>query len=322
MRARRRAVVVTVVMIGAVGCTSEEEKVTRVADAALETCRAADGEEFFELAFHDKTTKRVLQAACEEPVTDVTINNYLASAKMGPYYLAFNNDKALGIWVLAGADWEALEEAQSKRAMEDPGLEDYQEAGRMLERAVEEMPSSGYVRTLRLENMLDVQRKARVRARNKADAGGGAVEVDTTLGVAQPVYEETVAWSKEGGDPAAGPAATLLVADYYKSYLAFLDTARESLGSQDDWLEKSISEAEKEKDEAQAQEYREELERRRAARPEQERIYVERQATLRQNLCRELDGLSATSVEDEALKDRILSAKKSYDCSASAAPAE
>lgn len=293
-----------------VGCASEADKVKKIFDEELARCKATTST-FHEVKLFDKSTKKIVRAACDQPLEAINVEGYGASAKMGPYYWRSSNNKELGIWVLAGVEWEELETAQKRRAMEDPTLEIYKEAEGMLAKAETQLPESTFVRKLRLTNQLDIARKSR---KGKKAA--------TDLGPAAKYFGEIVTWAKGKDNLAVAAEAQLEALAYYKSYIGFLETAKESLGGHDEWIEKAIREAEKEKDKESAEKYRKELETSRANRDGDMANLEKRQAEVHKNACDLLASIKADGIKDDNVKDKVVASKGSIDCSPPAPPAD
>lgn len=289
-----------------IGCTPDEEKITKLFQGGVEECKKST-KEFAEVELFNKSKELVLRSACDEPLGKVTIVDGLsASAPMGPYQWLSGIDKESGIWVIKGIVWDELSQAKRLAELNDPEPEDLERAEKELAAAQEQLPTSSWIRLTRLKNHLNRQA---VRRRKEADP-------EPSLGQEpQAYFEATLAWAKERSDADSAAQARYLVIDYLKRYKRTTEDGLDNLGSGDEALERVIAQAKLEKDKDTEQKYTETLEKERAERPERQAKLEKRRDALQALICKEVAGLNPAELKDEALRERITAIKTSTTCS-------
>ena len=168
------------------------------------------------------------------------------------------------------------------------------------------LPDSPWVKISRLELLLNLRKKTR----NKKDK---KEESDITgLGArAQAQYDAIQEWAKKNNNADLATQSRVMIIDYYRNYNSFIDGALETQGSGDEHLQNAIKMAEKEKNEADAEKYRKELERVTAERVLETERLTKRQKELKKAMCAEIAMLSADGIKDDTLKSRAIAAKES-----------
>jgi hypothetical protein len=298
---------IALLAVGLVGCKSEKEKARGALEEAVTECREAnvDGP-FYEVEVVGEEKEEVLALTCKEEITDFEmLDQFEAVAKTGPTEWRVGKDSETTVWVPMSAEWRDLKDALNAIEGDDPSKESLEYAEKLLADAQETVPESSFIRLRRLENLLDL--RAATRSKDKTEPW--------KLGEkAKSHFDETLAWAEENDQLDVAVEARYMVVQIVEDYLRYLDQAIASLGSQDEWLEKSIKASEKEGDEEAAEETRKELERMREDRPRKREKLEKRKAATKAYLCEHIAKLSPSGVEDAQLKKMVISTKESVDC--------
>ena len=92
------------------GCTPPDELIKKMLGGHLEKCKSAEGD-FAEIKLFDGNTEKVLKSTCEEPITELVIEDKIkASAKIGPYKWFIGQNPDSGVWVVSGSAFRPLRE--------------------------------------------------------------------------------------------------------------------------------------------------------------------------------------------------------------------
>ncbi len=240
----------------AVGCTSNEEKVRKVLDRALVECGAAEGP-FAEVTVVEGKDE-LLKEVCALGASDLNmIDEYHATALVGPYTFTVGVDNETGVWVLTQIDWESLADARRALAGGDPPKDARERAEPAFEKAQQELPTSTWIREQRFENLLAIRKLERNKDEDRV-ALGSAV---------QKLLDENARWANDTQQEAHGAALRLRVVRYQKDFAAALENSFGNLGGSDEHLEATIRQAEKDGDKEGAKKYRETLQKERSERP-------------------------------------------------------
>ncbi|MFU8805257.1 MAG: hypothetical protein ACNA8W_15700, partial [Bradymonadaceae bacterium] len=236
------------------GCMSKEERAKNVIERGLEKCRDAEGD-FFDVTLFDGSRQTVLREACLEPASDAELlTEWSAMVKTGPLEWVAGIDKGTSAWVLTNVQWEDLDRARRVRADRDAPADDFARAEGYFESAQEALPKNTWIRLERLRNLLDLRGKS--RANDDPDPA--------TIGPrAQAYFEELLAFAAETDQADVGAQARLMVIDHLQKYRRRQQAGLDSIGSRDEWLEKSIEEAKKEGKPEEAAEIQKDLDERR-----------------------------------------------------------
>lgn len=316
MRAHRLASLFTGTLCGVLccsalmGCTPDEEKITRAIQEHLDRCKKAEGD-VTEIKLPVDNNPMLIEA-CSEPVTDVVVNSGIeATAKTGPYTWRVDLNSDSGVWIPEEVKWEDFHYALSR--LEDNDSDDavLADAAQKLADAQAAYPKSAHVRLKRLEALLRLRKVLRRKVGDK-DPNGLGQETEA-------YYTELLAWSAANDQKDLAAEVSVMIVDYFKGLDRFLDDSIDTLGYGDASLETSISVAQKEKDEESEAAYRKELEESRAKRPAQLQGFEVRKAAVKARLCKELGGLDAEGIKDGDLKARAVAIKGSVDCTAAPA---
>ena len=306
---KRLAFPMVLVLLVASGCTSNEEKIRKVMDKQLVECRAAEGP-FFDVKLFDDETSEILKAACEEEPTDIKqTDEFHGVGKTGPYDWLLTTDKETGVWILTSVTWEPMEDARSALAGKEPSVEQREEAEEALLKVQEVYPDHPWVRMTRVENALALREET--RKKDKENPLG--------LGDAKAIYEENLKWAREN-DKGAAAQMQLAKVRFYQDHKAKIQTAIDSLGGQDEWLEAAIRDMRKQGDDEGAAEYEADLEKRREERPAQRAELYERLGKLFDATCGAVSALNPADIEDADLKELAEATKSGIDCSPEARP--
>ncbi len=284
------------------GCTPDEEKVQRVIERGLQECKEAEGPFAEVTVVGDKD--EVLKAACEKEIKDLKmIDEYHASAKVGPYDWTIGVDSETGVWTLTQVDWETLGEARRSIRGEDPPKDARVRAEKAFAKAQQEMPESEWIRKARIENLLEL----RTVQRGKSDD-------PVSLGDAGPVLQESINWAEQNDNAAFAAELRMMLVDYYQDYASKLQMAFDNIGSSDEHLEALINQARKDGNQEDLEKYTKTLEEARAGRDEE---YAEMEALIagaKKNACQYLSKLSPIALDADLAK-RASEMKAGVDCS-------
>lgn len=271
------------------GCTPNEEKVQKVIDRALEECKASEGP-FSEVTVVEGKDE-VLTETCAMPVTDLKlIDEYHASAMIGPYTYTVGIDNETGVWVLTQVDWEALADARRALKGEDPPKDARERAEPAFAKAQEELPSSAWIREQRFANILELRKMERNKDADRVKLGEPA----------QKLLDETTAWALENGKPELAFKLRMMVVEHQKRFAGSLENSFGNLGGSDEHLEATIRQAEKDGDKEQAEKYRATLEKERAERPAKIKRMQDEIVAARKAACAQLEKIDPMTLEGDA----------------------
>ncbi|MBA2663298.1 MAG: hypothetical protein H0U74_13505 [Bradymonadaceae bacterium] len=294
-----------VAVVAASGCKSDEDKIKEVIARGVEDCRKGT-ETFVEVAVFDRTKRKLLREACAEPIGEVTMRTEWAGVlKTGPIEWQAGADKETGAWVLTGATWNDMERALRFRSDTDAPRDVYERAEEALAGAQAGFEKSQWVRLERLKNLLDLRGKSR---------GAGDPDPASIGDAARKQLEETVAWAAENEQADVGAEARLLTIEHLRRYRSRQEMALEAIGSQDEWLIKSIESELKEGNKAEAEKIRAELKERQANAGKEREIVSTRIEAAKTNICSEMSKLTATGVTDNELRARVVDALAGANC--------
>lgn len=294
----------------ATGCMSAEDRVRQVVERGVEKCRNAQGD-FFEVVLFDGSRKTVLREACLEELEKPKLpSEWTATANTGPIIWLAAIDKGTSAWVLTGAEWEDLDRARRLRLDKDAPADVLARAEDYLKKAQEAFPVSHWIRLERMRNILELRAKSRAADDPEPETIGPA---------AQAYYAELLAYAQENGHGELAAAARVMVIEHLQAYRRRQQAGLDSIGSQDEWLEKSIQEAIKEGEREKAREIQQDLDARRARAVTDRVVLAERIEKVQANLCEEATALTATGVSNEELRARVVELRGSIACSAAQA---
>ena len=298
---------VLLVSAGLIGCKSEKEKARGALEEAVKECRNAEADgPFYEVEVVGEEHDEILKLTCDEEITDFEmLDQFEAVAKTGPTEWRVGKDSETTVWVPMSAQWRGLDDALGAIEESDPSKESLEYAEEKLAEAQDTVPESAFIRLRRLENLLDL--RAATRSKDKTEPWNLGEQ-------AQAHFDETVSWAEENERLDVAVEARYMVVQNVNDYLDYLDQALASLGSQDEWLEKSIKASKKEGDEEAAEETRKELEKMRADRPRKRKKLEDRKSATKAYLCEHIAKLSPSGVSDSQLKKMVISTKESIDC--------
>ncbi len=289
-------------LLGALGCTSDQEKATRVLQGAIAECQQAEAP-FAEIMLFNNKKELVLRDACALPLGEVTLTDGIhAQAMQGPYVWRSSQDDE-GIWVLSGVDWPEIANAHRAVKESKPPLDVMEGGIKNLEIADAAVPNSAWIKLNRLQLLLDAEAlRRRSQPAPVADIGDPARAYYTTL-------------TGPDSSPAIAAEARLRVVRHLRDYVERVELGLENLGGMDDWLIKSIDEAKRAKNKADVDKYTAELKERQEQRARDQQMLEQRLVAVKAKLCEEAPKLSADGVEDEKLRDQINAAKSAVSCS-------
>ena len=289
MRVTFANVFVGTVALGLLGCTPNEEKVRRVIDQAIKECKEGEAP-FAEVAVVEGTDE-VLKETCDQPVEGLKlIDEFHASANVGPYTYTVGIDEETGVWVLSQVDWESLADARRAIAGGDPPKDARERAEPAFAKAQEEFAASTWIRRQRFDNLLAIRKLERNKDDDRVRLGEA---VDKLLA-------DNVAWAKQNKQEAFAAELRFVVVDYYRSFASALEQSFGNLGGSDEHLEATIRQAEKDGDKEQAQKYRDTLEKERAERPAKIERMQKEIVACRKAACEHLGNVDPNVLEGEA----------------------
>jgi hypothetical protein len=295
-----------VASIGA-GCTSHKEKAQKVIREAVELCKKAEPDgPFYELELFDGNTDEILHLACNKKIEKFEIeDNLLAWAYTGPVRWNAQLAKETGVWTLSGVEWSDLKRARRALDADDPSEQQLTYAIDHLKDAQAAVPESSWIRLRRLEALLKLRMDTRSQDTPKP----------ATIGPkAQTQFDETLAWAKKKSNLSAQVEARYLVVEHLRDYLGRVEMILSSDGTSDEWLIKSIEQAEKEGKPEKAEAYRKELELTRKKREKAQKIFSAREVKVRDALCQHVGKLSPAGLDDDELQKRVIATKEAVDC--------
>lgn len=284
-------------------CTPDEEKITRVIEQGLTDCKKAEGD--FAAINVIGGNDEVLVATCDAEIKDLKIlDEFHASARVGPYTWLVGVENETGVWVLTQVDWEALEEARRHLAGDEPPKDARQRAETALARAQAEMPESEWVRLKRLENLLALRETERASGKTPTALGDAA----------QKAFDESLAYAAKNENPALAANLRMMVAEYYADYASKLNAAFDNIGGQDEWLESLIEQAKKDGNKEDLANYTKTLEETLAGRDEEIATMNANIADARKRACEQLAKLDTSALEGD-VREAATALKSGTDCS-------
>jgi hypothetical protein len=299
----KRLVVLFAAFSVLLGCTSDEEKITRVIEKELKSCQESE-ETFYEVTLFDDSKVEMLSVACDEPIGEIErIDDFKARTTTGPYTWLFGIDEETGVWVLSGVSWDTFEKGKRDVVGEDLTPDVLQSGIDLLGEARKEWDKSAWILEHRLDAALRIRRKTRGKAEDTTSLG----EQPSTM------LDDAVAWAKENEQPELAARSQLMVVDYFKNQRDKLVSSLDNFGGQDEWLENLIAQAKKDKNKEDEKKYTDELAKIRAERPGQIKEVRRKIFVVTGHLCDHI-GKVDSGVGGE-LGDKLASAKNQVDCS-------
>ena len=288
------------------GCINHKEKATKTFKSALKKCQKTD-DPFYQVELFNGAEKTdVLAQTCGEKMGKIKMEEgNQAEVKVGPYLWRAGLDDDLGLWVMKGVDWDTLKQARRRLNAEDPGKNEINHAINQLAKAQKTYPKSGWLRLERLRALL------RLRNKTRSNNDEEALQIGSK---AKKHLKATIAWAQKNEHHGVAAKARLQEIGYIKDYIRYIESAKGTLGSQDDYYKKSIEVAEEEGDDEKAEEYRKELEKLKEERPKKREKYDKLIQKGRTQLCGRLAQLKPDGIKDKTLKKRVESTKSSIDC--------
>jgi len=285
------------------GCTSDEVKVQRVIKRGIDECKKSK-DTFAEVTLFDGKAE-VLRVACERPLENVKlVDEFHAKGETGPYTWLVGQDDETDIWVLSGVEWETMRKARRAVRAKDPSEDVMARAKDLLTEAQAKVPESSWIRLKRLDNALEMRSHERAHA-----------DDPTSLGDAQTVYADVLAWANDKKRTDVAGRARLAVVQYYRDYENKLRSARDNIGGDDEWIQSLIDQARKDGNDADLAKYTKELEEARAKRPAQIAALKKKVHATHVRLCKEVGGLDPDGIQDADAKQMASSLKGAIDCS-------
>lgn len=273
----------------AVGCTSNEEKVQRVLERTLEECKVGEGD-FAEVTVVEGKDQ-VLRETCASGIKDLKlIDDYHATAMIGPYTYTVGIDNETGVWVLTQVDWESLADSRRALAGGDPPKDARERAEPAFAKAQGELPGSVWIRRQRFENLLAIRKLERNKDEDRISLGAAV----------QSLLDENVKWANENDQKGFAAELRLMVVAYQKAFASALEESFGNLGGSDEHLEATIRQAEKDGDKESAEKYRATLEKERAERPAKIKRMQDEIVAARKAACAQLNDVDPNALEGDA----------------------
>jgi len=303
----------------AVGCTPAEEKVKKIFEAGVAECKSQGKDPLFgevEL-FTSEDPALVLRESCEQPMQElVKVDEFHITAKIGPYEWISGIDDESGAWVLSGVTWATMDRLERTIKSDEIDAKTLEQSRGDFDKAVEEFPSSSWVRLRRFDNLLRLRKKTRKRG----DAGAGED--------ANKALEELVKWAGEQSKPDAAAEAQVAMLKHLRQHKNVYQDSLEGLGTNDDRFRTTIEQAQKDlkaakkardKEAAEAaqktiDDYSADLEKMLAERPEKEAQFQKWIEASTAELCKQLGLVKTDGVENAELKEQLTAMKSSTKC--------
>lgn len=294
------------------GCMKPEDKVKNVVMPLIEKCKASP-ERFFEVTLYDKSKRQVFQEACQQPAAEVELTSEWGARVMtGPVEWVAGLDKASGAWTLNEVSWEAFDRVKRMRDASELDAEAMEQVEKGLAKSQQELPSSAWLRLERMQNLLNMRQKTRTFQEARPISIGERGEAYMT---------ELEAWSKQEKRPEVLVEARLKVIAHLQHYRGRQESAVESVGAQDEWLERSIQVSLKEGNKAAAEAAKKELEDKRSRAGQERELLLQRVAEAKRVICEEIGRIALEGVENAELKSQVDGARQAAACDAQPAPA-
>jgi len=288
--------------VGLLGCTSQEEKVLKVINAQLETCKAVE-EPFAEVIIQGGKAA-ILSDACRMPLEGPTlVDEFHARANTGPYFWILGLDKEFSVWVLREVTYDPVTVAKREMEARNATPESLAKADSLFAEAEKAMPESAWIRQARVENALRLRNMVR----------GKDTENPAGLGEAQAVVDNNIEWASSSR-PAEAAQIQLKVLKHLGDYYRRLEESAQNLGSRDDWYIASIELAKKEKDDKTFREYSEELAKLIAERPAERQTLVDRMGQVFDLRCKYITQMKVDGIDDTGLRDQVQATLSNSKC--------
>jgi len=189
-------------------CASDEQLIVNRAQLELDACKRAETETF-EVKFETGSPYVIYRSLCDSPVTNIRIKEKIdGNADVGPYNLQLRKNLDDGCWLLTGVSWPEFDQARSLDSLDSPADSDFDKAEQLLAQAETDAPKIAEIKELRLKFLLQ-RRKATKKA----------AETDkTSLGDAQPYFDQATAAATEQSNPDLNLRLRLQVLNYYDRF--------------------------------------------------------------------------------------------------------
>lgn len=289
------------------GCTQPRDKARKTLKKKISSCQTSEVKgAFHQVELMGGERKRVLQAACHKKLGRLEkIDEFTFEGETGPYTWRMGLQTDLGVWKLVDVGWPLLEKVARRRDNENLTEETHRKIEGLLEKAQKALPESSWIRLERLENLLALRAMQRsYDEKHPSELGKKASKY----------FADVVAWSDEQGDNYAEMKARYMVVDHWLEFIRELESAVQSSGRSDQWLEKSIEIAKKKGNPKKAEEYRKQLESKKSERKKLKESAKGFKKSAKNKACEQLKHLSSGTVKRDALKQRIASAIGRIDC--------
>lgn len=294
------------------GCQkSKKKQATEVIENAVKPCRTSD-DTFYEVTLFNGDEKEVLQSTCSEEIGEVEMEDeFGGTAEVGPYTWKAGLQEGTGTWDLQDVTWRALDRARRTLDGNDLSADGYKRAADHLATAIEDYPSSEWLRMRHLEVLL----KHRTAARDISKKSG--VELGELL---SKQLDSLVEWARDNEKPNLAARARFQVVSYYKSLAQEAERRRSNVPDADEEtvevekLKGAIEASKKQGNDEEVEEYKQELERLRKERPKKKKHFADMVKRANTKRCAHLAKLSLSGIDDDDLRDDIDSAKRTTDC--------
>ncbi len=294
----------SLVMGIAMGCSSTEDRIENVVTHELEQCKQSD-EVFHTVRTRTGSSFEILSELCHlEPSEVEMTNEWRGTIRTGPLVWMAEDDEDERAVLLRRVAWDELERATSYSNRQNPDAEDLQKAEEHFATAQQQYGDSSWVRMQRLENLLNLRAETMSSDDDETVAGTDA----------EAYYDEVLQWADAGNDAETKARARLAIVDHIGDYISRQQRSIETLGARDDRLKAAAEHAEDDGDSEAAEEYRQELKKRQEARPEVRETLQKRIDRATREACGYTGGLNVDDISEDALRTRITSTLRDYEC--------
>jgi hypothetical protein len=295
------------------GCQkSKKTQAKELIEDRVKVCRNKKETTFYTVGLVGDEEKRVLQSTCNKEIGEVTMpDEFTGQATVGPYTWQAGLQKTTGTWVLKAAKWEALDRALRILDRDDLSADEFKRAATHLGKAIEDYPESSWLRTKRLDVLLDYRTRDRdLTKESGADLGD----------LIRSHLDETVAWSNEQGDSDLAAKSHLAIVNYYATLADEADKRREDVPAPNEEtievekLKGAMEASKKQGNDKQVEQYKQQLENLRKERPKKKEHFKKMVRMANTKRCGFLSKISLSGIKDSDLQSSLESAKQSTDC--------
>lgn len=295
IKAMGMACLTVLVLVLAVGCSSNQNRVQRVITLEIEKCKEST-ETFYEVEIRSGANYEILTELCHLEPSEVSMSSeWTGTLTTGPLEWTARENEDTRAMELIRVSWDDFDRALRHRAT-DPTETSLVSAERSFAAAQEDYGDSSWLRMERLRNLLDLRATTRSTGEdNPADIGDEA----------RAYFEEVAQWAEDQGLGDVKVEAHLAVIEHLTDFQQRYARSIQTLDRRDEQMETAIRGAEHQEDRERVVMLTEELAERRANRPEEVARLQSRIDEAERVKCELRQGLSVDDVEDSGLRDQL-----------------